>query len=509
MIKKLIFIFIGLIVIFYVNYRLDERFLFFADNSTKVYQGMAVIYNQYETDILKCQWQKNFDNCRFHFLANTMKYISSNEIQGVFPIALSFINALIIKFLGYEWILWIPTILLLLIIYILYQLNYLNLFTSLVVFLATPLLGTSIMFLDAVLHLFFILFFYIYLIRFEKKISNFYIFFLGFLSGLNIFFRYEGEIFILVNAVLLFVFHKNYRNRHFLFLLGNILAVLLFIIVNLNYYSSLFGVRLEVNYYGIFNFNLKEKLIMIFSILWGDSFRIGFFQYMPYLIFLYLFLLVNFNKFAIFWKIQIFSIVLTLIIFTVLSPNQGGVDYGSRYLSTLIIPSVYFLKRSVLQRNANRFFYYLILVSIFVSLYFTNKYIKNIIKNNQECVKLYNQIDKEFTSNTIWIFHNHYLPGLMGITLFDNQSLVIRKKEDAKLFIESIKNRQLYNQYPKILIFNSNFQLEKNNEKNLFYEDTQVKEYILKELSEIYKIKKIKYVDNISSMKPEFIYLEN
>ncbi len=497
---KSLYSFSIIIICFFLlnNYIIDENILFYADNSTKYFQGVATIHNSYRDDKIRCQWLSEFNYCKYFFISNTMER-RNGEIVGAFPFSLSYINAILIHFLNPKWILWLTQILFLLTMWILYKSKFVDQKLILILFFFTPLFFQFYTFLDLAFQIFFLSFFWLYQSKLKKNTITLSIsFVLGFLTGFNFYFRLEGIFYLFFVLGFLIMFDQN-KKYHLFYGFGIIFSLILLMYLNVYFYNHLLGQRFVVSRNLIFNFKDISKLINIISLLWGDSFRVGFFQYMPIIAFIYVFTFFYFKKLDLFWKIQFLSILLSLICIVILSPNDSNLDYGTRYLSSLIIPSFLlydFLKKENLLKAKK---YVLIIIVLFsFSAYFSYQYYnKLILKINRDSTLIYHQIPEEYKKNTVWIFHSNFPPAIFGAYLMENKVIILEYLSEIEEAVEIIHNN---NQFSRILVFHSFFdsnldqyvnQYDKNQTDRFFYEDELVKEELLKKLKMIgYQFKK-------------------
>jgi hypothetical protein len=493
--KKYYAFFIIILFIFIFNIQLDHHIAFYADNSTKFFQAYSVIENHFKDDIIRCKWLKDFDYCRFHIITNTMIYNNMHLIQGVFPFFLSYTNAILMKIFGYSFFLIFPQIIF--VVNLLLLRKYLNNITLLFLFLSTPLYFHYFTFSDVALSCFFSSFIFILLME-RDFLSIAKVFFLGILTGLNIFFRYEAQIYIGILLFMLIIFERNHRKKYFIFGLGLLLSLFLFFILNYFYYGNILGLRLLVNTDGIFNRDLTSKFIAIIGNIWGSFMHpVGFFKYMFYLLIFYIFFFIKRKQFSLTEKRIYYSLIISFMVILVLAPNDSNVDYGTRYLSVLILPSFILLSKfleSISHSYIKYFFFFLMILSINYSF----NYYKDLVSNNKIGKNLYSQIEAEYKKNALWIFHSNYYPNSWGIYLFDNKVIVIENQEELNFFKEIFNKKEIREKYKKVLIFNINTNIkiegEENQKDRFFYEDEEVKNNLFNYFSSILKNHKEKEI---------------
>jgi len=482
-IRHYLSLFIIFIFIVYFNSGLDFNISFYGDNSTKFFQAFSLIENHFKDDIIRCKWMSEFDYCKYFPKSNTMVYVDEYTLKGVFPIALSYLNALFIRWFNYNFFIILPQIIFFLFLLIIKK--YLNPFFILMLFFSTQLFFTSFIYTDFALSLFFTSFFFVFFYNFKK--SNLaIIFILGFIAGLNVFYRYEGEIFLVILITILFLFDKENRKQYLIFGSGLSLSLLLFFITNYIYYNNFLGIRLIANKEGIFTTDLTIKMLSIWGNIWGNSLHpVGFFKYKFYLLIFYILFFYYRDKMSNQNKYIYYSILTSLIILILLVPNDSGVDYGTRYLAILLVPS-FILLNNFFKLINNKFIKFILVFFMIFSIYYTYQYYKSIIKINIVTKKLYESIEQEFRKNSLWIFHSNYLPFMFGSYLLENKILVIEHPKELEEFKNIFEQKKIKNLYKNVVVFNYNsYNLDMFLKSDLkekdrsFYEDDKVREKLI------------------------------
>lgn len=503
------FFIIIIVLILFFNYRIDENFSFYADNSTKYFQAYSVIENSFKDDFIRCKWLEDFEYCKYHILTNTM-ISSETELKGVFPFYLSYVNAFFIYFFGNSFFIWYPQILFILIIFIMYKL-YNNIFIPAVLFFSTPLFYFFITFTDVSLNIFFFSFVFIFL-SLRDQLKDYQIILLGIITGINIFFRYEGSIFVGILFTLLILLDSSNQKKYIMFISGLIISTLLFFILNIIYYENLLGNRFDVNKESILNWDILNKIMIIVGNLWGIQIHpVGFFKFMPYLLVLYVVFLFYKKRFSKEEKILYYSILISLSVIISLAPNDSNADYGTRYLSVLIIPSLILLYKSILTIN-KKIYTLIILILFLISFYYNIKYTKVIVKMNDNGKYMYQSLKEDFQKNSLWIFYSDYWPSVYGAYIFNNKVVVLRSIEESNKFLDLLENHKLLNKYKKILIFNFHMNLQNVPEKyfDIFFEDPEVTKKVqnfFKKNSFQYDLNKIKY-DKDTDIEFHYFFLK-
>jgi len=488
-----IFIYIVLIILIILfNLNLDPNISFYGDNGTKFFQAYAVINNQFKDDVIRCQWLSEFEFCKYALKATTMYNVDEYTLRGVFPVALSYFNAIIIYLLGKEYFLVIPQIIFFINLLMFYR--YLDSFFLIALFLFTPLFFQYLSFSDLALSLFFSSFVYIFLDK-RDSLSKRKTFLLGTITGLNVFFRYETQIFIFVLLFLLYLMDKENRKKYLIFSFGVLFSLLVFFIVNFIYYGNIIGIRFEANKQGIFNINVKEKLFSIWGNLWGTwTHPVGHFKYMFYLLIFYILFFINRKKFPLLDSVIYFSILISLMIILVLVPNDSGADFGTRYLSVLIYPS-FLLINNFYKIYENKIIQYMIIFVMFIALFFTVKFFNELQKVNHFYRDIYLSLNDNAKKNSLWIFHSNFGSGGLGAYLIDNTAIVLEHEYEVDEFIKTFEAHSLEKKYKNLVIFHFRFNFylpeEINQKDRYFYEDERVREKLLKFIQK-------KYVNSVS-----------
>lgn len=502
--KKILdyFLFITIILlILALNLKIDEKFIFHSDISTKYFQAYSVIENEFKDDIIRCKWLAEFEYCKFHIIANTMKHYK-NELQGAFPVTLSYVNAFVIYYLGNPFFIWYTQILFVLLLFLLYKIY--NIFVPAVLFFLTPLFWFFITFSDVALSIFFYSFVFVFL-SFKEKLKVYQILILGMITGLNILFRYEGNIFISILMMFLILFDKTNRKKYIIYMIGVLLISIMFVIMNIHYYGNILGNRFDVNKETIFNWDLDFRLSAIIGNLWGiETHPVGYFKFMPYFFAFYVIFLFYRDRFTIIEKSFYYSILLSLLIILLLSPNDSNVDFGTRYLSTLLIPSVILLSQFI-QILKKKLFLILISILFLISAYYNLIYANILIKINSDTKNFYESIKEDFRRDCIWIFFNHIWPNIYGIHIYQNKVIVITTDKQCESLFQLIENQKLHEKYKKILVFSIGFNMKTNNSQIKAYisqynEDPDIKNKVLYFLKKYYTdldIIKTKYAQNL------------
>ncbi len=505
-------ILIILAIVIWFNSEIDERLSFYADNSTKYFQAYSVIENQFQDDKIRCKWLEEFDFCKYHIVTNTMIKIPEGY-RGAFPVVLSYVNAIVIKYLGTPFFIWYPQILFLVMLFLIYIL-YKNIYIPLLLFFCTPLFFIFITYNDVSLNIFFYSFIFVFL-HLKERLKGYQIVILGMITGLNIFFRYEGDIFIGLLLFFLVLFDKKNRKVYLLYILGFVITTMIFFIMNVNYYGNILGNRFDFNKELILNWDIKYRLKVLKGNLWGIEIHpIGYFKYMPYFLVMYVVFWFDRKRYSMMERIIYVTVMLSMIVILFLSPNDAKVDYGTRYLSVLIIPSIFLLKRSMEEKKSKVYRFMMILL-LLVSFNYSLKYGSDLVKIFSNGQELYHSIKEDFRKDTLWIFFNHYSPTVFGTYIYENKVILITSIEDAQSFVKLLIEKKLLNKYKKILISNLNInfdKLPKNLHKvyyEIFHENPSVVEKILEDLksySKEYNVQRVQY-DRNTDIKFHYYYI--
>lgn len=169
----------------------------------------------------------------------------------------------------------------------------------------------------------------------------------GFFLGATVWFRLEPFIFIPVLGFAILIaeykrlFHIDFWKGNGTFALGIILPILVFIVFNKFVYGSILGPRFEVNSSVAWDISIKLK--QLFVLAFFGYWKLGFFGYMPIL--LWAIFDRTFSKIALSIREKI--IILLLVIYIPLLSfsvsTEAFVSWGPRYLSLCIFPGLFLL----------------------------------------------------------------------------------------------------------------------------------------------------------------------
>ncbi|MEI7012429.1 hypothetical protein V9X60_06860 [Leptospira licerasiae] len=129
-------------------------------------------------------------------------------------------------------------------------------------------------------------------------------------------------------------FKKQYEKDRFFLIVSSGVAVIIFAVVNYYLYDSIFGSRIGGNAKSL----LTQEGNKTFSLLFFGNGRIGFLTFVPWIILAFLLLTLKFRSLETKEKILLGSSFASLLAVVITAPNDSNIDWGTRYLSWLIVP---------------------------------------------------------------------------------------------------------------------------------------------------------------------------
>ena len=169
----------------------------------------------------------------------------------------------------------------------------------------------------------------------------------GFFLSLGILLRLENIVFICILYFFLFLIHYKRKLNDFFRnesprLLGVLLPILFFVAQNLFLYNHLFGARFISNQGSLSEFHLWERLIQAKNLIFLAYFKIGFFGFTPIFLFSIVYYLFRTNELKESKeRVLLYSLLLFIPLIAFIAPNDGVTNWGARYLNLAILPSLY------------------------------------------------------------------------------------------------------------------------------------------------------------------------
>lgn len=413
---------------------LEPEYMFSVDALVKLYQAESLLANNFATDSINCEALLQGYDCKYLMPAGFFEM--NQKLVGPFPIALSFISAVLLKISNPEMGTYVSLILFLITLSVFVFYYQISLPTIGLLVLGTPLFLHVVSFFDVSVSL---LFFTIGLIYFKnpqrRAVHNL---FLGIVFGLSIFFRNESIILIFFLMVFKFIYSPNKKND-IPFSIGILLSISIFFLLNILMYNNPMGPRVLTNQESIFSIDIFNKLIILKSLFFIEGERIGFFGYMPFLLLL-IFSVTFFKKYlqlSPLNKIFLYGSFTYIAVSGLLSPNDSVIDWGSRYFSIALLPLFIAIDSifKIISAKKNKILVGLI---IFLSLYSVStsiNYYKTITKVKNSFKEFQSIINS--APSDILVFDNRVFMDMSGLEFREKPVLYIGNPESLEYFLKN------------------------------------------------------------------------
>lgn len=258
----------------------------------------------------------------------------------------------------------------------------------------------------------------------------------GFLLALAVFLRLEAALLLAAYSAAM-IYDTSRRSgvrsavREYIPFGVSAAAVLLILFaLNLSLYGNIMGPRMIANPTD----ERQTALLKLQVLLFGGQAQLGFFGYMPGLLFLLFFVRSIWYDRAV--RIAAIAIVLFLPIVPVLAPHTGVVNWGPRFLIHAVFPCLYLLARWF--ETASPRWQKIVVMALFVpSLAFTaaGYHIERIA-----CKQL-RAVQTEFVSAgaDVWIFSDPLLASNMGVEYFARPAFLARSEAEIRDLSSALK----------------------------------------------------------------------
>ncbi|PJZ75762.1 LA_3751/LA_3752 family putative glycosyltransferase [Leptospira neocaledonica] len=276
----------------------------------------------------------------------------------------------------------------------------------------------------------------------------------GILLGMTVWFRLEPFIFIPVLGLsIAIVEYKKILNKDFwkgngIFAIGIAIPIIIFLIFNEIAYGNLFGPRFVVS--GKTYWDVIVKLKQLFVLFFLGYWKLGFFGYMPILLWVFFDLL--FSKYTL--SIRERVLILTILIFVPtlsFSVNtEAFVSWGPRYLSLAIFPGLFLLDswyRRKFENTNQKLNIAILLVLITVSLWATFRGLQMIRASYKQIKNLseeFTQLKPDFLITSSYIIGGHFGRLSLSTPCFFVNTLDEAESLSERLFKSGKEKRIVY-----------------------------------------------------------------
>lgn len=407
-------------------FKVDANSVLVSDNQNKIVQAQAFIDSGYKSQYFSCKILEDLGGCKFF---PSWQVHLQNGISGPFPVAFS-LFASVFGLLGDYSLLFYVSILFFWIGVFFLKIE-LNLKWASILFLSFgPAFFHSALFPDySITFLLTCVGLTFYACPVRSRLLGLFI---GFFVGLGFFFRPENTILYF----LLGVFHLIefiYRGRsgvstrdkdRLVLLIGTGIGVVFYGIINYYLYGSVLGTRIETNAeIGWDTGFTKYSSLLIF----GNG-RVGFLFFSPWILLWLVYFFIRWKNLERFERKLSISILISLFLGAFLAPNDSNIDWGTRYLSWLVVPAVvlFFSKKN--SEEVPTFVWILTWILFLVTLFFSRIYFLTQEKLSKEYVK-YNGFILE-SGPDIYVTMDPSVSALFGQEILHKKVMRIEVLED-------------------------------------------------------------------------------
>ena len=472
---------------FYILFSINPKSLFIGDNLIKLVQANAIIENDFISEEVKCKIIKEFGECKY--ILPNFNYIN-NKLIGPFPIYQSYFMALIIYFFNPTFIIFISVILFLITLLVIYKIWKIEIEILLMILLSTPILFHFIGFLDVAISVL-IITISISIINVEMSKTN--LSWIGFISGISVWFRPESIIFLSFFILLIFIFKINIKFLYY-YLFFLLASILIFLLINLLNYNNVLGTRIMSNQADILNFDLISKLRIVKSLLmYGDG-RYGTFGYMPYLSIFIIIYIINIKDIPKKFTVLFVSSILSIVSISILSPNNSNIDWGSRYVTNSLIP-ILLSFTGINKNHLNKLSKIVLSILLIYSMSITVKYYNFHKSMSKEVIKIDQVLQSQ--SSDLWIFSNQALLNFSNVSIISQPILFLKDSDDINELSQIIQGQSKINSFS---FFQINPMLYKYNPNSIdfpnpFYSNLEYENQLITKFKEKFDI--ISYHEDI------------
>ncbi|MEI1279059.1 hypothetical protein V6Z05_12095 [Leptospira venezuelensis] len=390
LISKLQFLFPLSCIIFTALFifKIDANSVLVSDNQNKIVQAQAFVDSGFKSQYFSCKILEDLGGCNFF---PSWQVHRENGISGPFPVAFSLFASLFGLLGDYSFLFYVS--ILFFWIGVFFLKFELNLRWASVLFLSIgPTFFHSALFPDYSITF---LLTCVGLTFYACPVKNRPLgIFIGFFVGLGFFFRPENAILYFLLGVL-HLFEFIYKGRaevsvrdkdRLVLLIGTGIGIIFYGILNYYLYGSALGTRIETNA----KIGWDTGFEKYFSLLIFGHGRIGFLYFCPWVLLWLVYFLIRWKELEKYERKLSLSVLISLFLGAYLAPNDSNIDWGTRYLSWLMVPVVvlFFSKKN--SERIPKIVWVLTYILFLVTLYFSKIYFLTQEKLSKEYVK-YNE----------------------------------------------------------------------------------------------------------------------
>ncbi|MGJ4746653.1 LA_3751/LA_3752 family putative glycosyltransferase [Leptospira sp. SA-E8] len=456
-------------------FKIDANSVLVSDNQNKIIQAQAFVDSGFKSQYLSCKILEDLGGCKFF---PSWRVHLENGISGPFPVAFS-LFASIFGLLGdYSFLFYVS--ILFFWIGVFFLKFELNLKWASILFLGFgPAFFHSALFPDySITFLITCVGLTFYACPVKTRPLGLLI---GFFVGLGFFFRPENTTLYF----LLGVFHLAefiYKGRseistrdkdRLVLLIGTGIGVVFYGIANYYLYGSALGTRIEANVKIGWDTGFEKYSSLLFL---GNG-RVGFLFFCPWILLWLIYFFIRWKDLEKFERKLSLAVLISLFLGAYLAPNDSNIDWGTRYLSWLIVPAVvlFFSKKN--SENMPRSVWILTGILFIVTLFFSKIYFLTQEKFSKEYVK-YNEFLLE-SAPDIYVTMDPSISALFGQEILYKKVLRIRYLKDLPRLTRLLSQRNGSVSLVRYEPITSSFlqTLEKNDSAKL---GTEIEEWFLR-----------------------------
>ncbi|TGM94728.1 LA_3751/LA_3752 family putative glycosyltransferase [Leptospira licerasiae] len=419
-------------------FKIDANSVLVSDNQNKIAQAQAFLDSGYKSQYFSCKILADLGGCKFF---PSWQVHLENGLSGPFPVAFSLFASLFGLLGDYSLLFYVS--ILFFWIGVFFLKFELNLRWGAVLFLSFgPAFFHSALFPDySITFLLTCVGLTFYACPVKTRPLGLLI---GFFVGLGFFFRPENTILYF----LLGIFHLIefvYKGRsgvstkdkdRLILLIGTGIGVIFYGILNYYLYGSVLGTRIETNAEIGWNTGIeKYSSLLIF----GNG-RVGFLFFCPWILLWLAYFFIRWKALERFERKLSLAILAALFLGAYLAPNDSNIDWGTRYLSWLIVPIIVLFFSQKNAEKVPKLVWILTGILFLVTLYFSKIYFLMQEKLSQEYVK-YNEFLLSSDAD-IYVTTDPSLSALFGQEILRKKVMRIEDLEDLPKLTKILSSKK-------------------------------------------------------------------
>jgi len=435
--KKYSLVFLLSVLLIYQLYKIKPEYLYSSDNLLKLIQAYSLLENNFQTESL--YYPAKYLDPEYKLYPHFPPMKINGNFLGQYPMFLSLILAPLLKLFSFEILPYFFLGVCLLVGFLLVYFWDISKTTQLLLVLGTPFATSGFEVSEHPYLLLFQtlgLFFYI-----EKKEIPRFAFLSGIFLGLGVWLRLEVLffnffLFLFISIIRYNLNLFNYMNYEKSVLVGFVIVVVLFFGFNYWNYSHILGPRYLYNQEGFYR-GIFEKLQQAIILLFGWNSKLGYFGYTPLFLLVVIWAFWKYKTLGELEKIFLLLILFFLLTVAFLAPNDGVVNWGSRYMNLALIPNVLLFDSLYKKLNSKKVNFFTILFIIY-STFITN-FSWKVIKSSS---KLLSNLQKEFSycENNLRVFPFQLYAEYQGLDYFKYPSVVVSNLSEYEYLLTKLPN---------------------------------------------------------------------